>query len=260
MSEINAATFEQIEDILSRLATNYSNMADLLFNIFYNQEPGDYQLQMFDKAGVLQTYTIPNRAKDRAHLLNGEGNPEGNVLGNVGDLYQDLQSGELYIKQTPNSTAGWLRILDKDDLEELIIQGSGSPEEVVSAKKGTLYIDSDSVTIYIKTTTTGTFGWVALGGGTAGGVANTSLSNLTAAGNARFDVKEDVANKVTSMSAQSSDIQYPSAKCVYDELTVKENTANKVSSISAASTDQEYPSAKCIYDLIGDLGTILSEI
>lgn len=218
MSEINAATFEQIEDILSRLATNYSNMADLFYNVFYNQEPGDYQLQMFDKAGNIQTYTIPNRAKDRAHLLNGEGNPEGNVLGNVGDFYQDLQSGKLYIKQTPNSTSGWLRILDKDDLEELIIQGSGSPEEVVSAKKGTLYIDSDSATIYIKTTTTGTFGWVAIGGGTAEGVANTSLSNLTAAGRAKFAVKEDVANKVTSVSSSSTDDEYPSAKCVYELL------------------------------------------
>ena len=33
-----------------------------------------------------------------------------------------------------------------------------------------------------------------------------------------------------------------------------------VTSIGASSTDLEYPSAKCIYDLIGDLETILNNI
>jgi len=36
-----------------------------------------------------------------------------------------------------------------------------------------------------------------------------------------------------------------------------EETANKVTSLSAQSTDKQYPSAKCIYDLIGGLDDLI---
>lgn len=39
-----------------------------------------------------------------------------------------------------------------------------------------------------------------------------------------------------------------------------ELTANKVTTLSAASTDTQYPSAKCVYDLVGDIDTILQNI
>lgn len=39
-----------------------------------------------------------------------------------------------------------------------------------------------------------------------------------------------------------------------------EVTTNKVTSLSASSTDTQYPSAKCVYDLIGDVETILATL
>lgn len=39
-----------------------------------------------------------------------------------------------------------------------------------------------------------------------------------------------------------------------------EVTTNKVTSLSASSTDTQYPSAKCVYDLIGDIETVLDTI
>lgn len=39
-----------------------------------------------------------------------------------------------------------------------------------------------------------------------------------------------------------------------------ETTTNKVTALSASSTDTEYPSAKCVYDLIGDVETILATL
>ena len=36
--------------------------------------------------------------------------------------------------------------------------------------------------------------------------------------------------------------------------------ANKVTSISAQSTDTEYPSAKCVYDIVGNIETLLAAI
>lgn len=35
---------------------------------------------------------------------------------------------------------------------------------------------------------------------------------------------------------------------------------NKVTSISADSTDTQYPSAKCVYDLIGNINTVLASV
>ena len=41
---------------------------------------------------------------------------------------------------------------------------------------------------------------------------------------AQLALKEDINNKVTSLSSSSTNIQYPSAKCVYDELALKEDS------------------------------------
>lgn len=41
---------------------------------------------------------------------------------------------------------------------------------------------------------------------------------------AQLALKEDINNKVTSLSSSSTNIQYPSAKCVYDELALKQDT------------------------------------
>lgn len=42
-----------------------------------------------------------------------------------------------------------------------------------------------------------------------------------------------------------------------EELNKKENNSNKVTSIDENSTDTQYPSAKCMYDLIGNVETLL---
>lgn len=102
-------------------------------------------------------------------------------------------------------------------------------------------------------------------------------------------LNEKLANKVTAISSASTDIEYPSAKAVYDAIDAvpvitvdsaldaqsanpvqngvivtalggKEDTSNKVTSIDNTSTDTQYPSAKCVYDLIGDINTILADL
>lgn len=44
------------------------------------------------------------------------------------------------------------------------------------------------------------------------------------------------------------------------EWDAKQDKSNLVTSLSASSTDTQYPSAKCVYDIIGNLETILSTI
>ena len=43
-------------------------------------------------------------------------------------------------------------------------------------------------------------------------------------------------------------------------LSGKEDVANKVTSISSSSTDTQYPSAKCVYDIVGDVELALNVI
>ena len=42
------------------------------------------------------------------------------------------------------------------------------------------------------------------------------------------------------------------------DTSIIQTTSNKVTSLSSDSTDNQYPSAKCVYDLIGDINSVLS--
>ena len=64
--------------------------------------------------------------------------------------------------------------------------------------------------------------------------------------------KEDVANRVTTIGADATDEQYPSAKAVKDAIATKENTTNKVTSINADADDMHYPTAKAVWSAIED--------
>ena len=46
----------------------------------------------------------------------------------------------------------------------------------------------------------------------------------------------------------------------YYGLSGKENTSNKVTSLTSQSTDTQYPSAKCVYDLIGDVESLINSL
>lgn len=56
------------------------------------------------------------------------------------------------------------------------------------------------------------------------------------------------AEVVTSFGSPTSDLKVASEKLTKDSLDAKEDVANKVTSISGSSTDTQYPSAKLVYD------------
>lgn len=266
---LDVATFSQIMTLLTQLSTNYTNIFTDYYNVFYNPEPMDITLQFYDQDGNLEEITIPNRAKDRAYILNGNGDPNGNISGNRGSIYQDLANGEVYIN-IDGSINGWTKLFSEAALSKIFIQGSGSPEDVVSAEKGVLYIDVQNAALYIKSTETGDTGWVLISASTSvlarvsldnlneegeAHFANPSLSNLDSTGVALIDSKEDKANKTNEITSTSGVDQYPTARAVYnftnsvveEAVEPKENKSNKVVTINASSTDIEYPSAKAVY-------------
>jgi hypothetical protein len=118
-----------------------------------------------------------------------------------------------------------------ESLEDFIIQGAGSPEGTISAPKGVLYIDRTNAALYLKSTSTGNTDWILISADTANlankdlsnlseigsaHFANPSLSNLNATGSALINSKENVSNKTTAINSSSTDVQYPTAKAVYD--------------------------------------------
>lgn len=268
---INVPTYEQIATILSKLATNYSNLASVFYDVFYNSTPADVTFKMYDESGVLQEYTIPNRAKDMASMLNGEGNPENNIAASMGVTYQDLRNGKLYVKETPTGNEGWSEVTTNNYLSSFIMKGVGSPEGNIPARIGVLYIDEELGILYIKTTNGGNTGWQMTLISTDS-FANKDLSNLSEYGEAKVTDLADgaVDERVTQeLNQYSSDNKVPSAECVYNALITKitnnqssviaalgytpENRANLVQSVNSESTEDQYPSAKCMYRILGDL-------
>ena len=69
-----------------------------------------------------------------------------------------------------------------------------------------------------------------------------------------LNAKESTANKVTAVNSSASDIQYPSAKAVYQIVSTVANNGevktNKVTTISSSSTNTQYPSAKAVYTYV----------
>ena len=83
--------------------------------------------------------------------------------------------------------------------------------------------------------------WAALNSGITSGLVtklgdlptNSELTTL-------LNGKEDKSNKVTSLSAESTDTQYPSAKCVYDGLEDKQEQIDYLKSLHEGGIDYIY--------------------
>ena len=265
---LNVATYEQILTILSQLATNYTNIFDVYYKMFYSDIPEDLVIQLYDESGNLNSVSIPNRAKDRAYILNGDGDPSGNVSASKGSIYQDITNGTLYLN-IDGTYQGWSKIVAKSDLNEIIMQGATHPEGNITASRGTLFSDTQNGVLYIKTTSTGSTGWIDVSADLENIVnadlsnlsdigerhfANPSLNNLNSEGNALINAKEDTSNKVTTIDSSNTNSQYPSAKAVYDFGSEKESLSNKVNTISSSSDTDQYPSARAVYNYVNAAG------
>lgn len=86
----------------------------------------------------------------------------------------------------------------------------------------------------------------------------TNLSAVATSGSYNdLSNKPSIPTVPTNVSAFVNDAGYLTA---HQDISGKEDKTNKVTSISASSTDTQYPSAKCVYDLIGNIESLLSEV
>lgn len=245
---LTVATYEQILTILNQLAENYTNLFDVYYEMFYDVNPQDVVLKIFDENGQQKTISLPNRAKDRTYMLNGNGDPNGVTSASRGSIYQDLTNGVLYIN-IDGTVNGWAKLVSTPELDQIIMQGPSSPEGNVTAGKGTLYSDTRKGMLYIKTTEAGNQGWINVSAAFED-IANNDLSNLTEEGESHFatpsldNLSETGKNRFANLSLSNLN---PTGKGKFDE---KENLSNKTTSITSESTDTQYPTAKAVYDKV----------
>ena len=69
--------------------------------------------------------------------------------------------------------------------------------------------------------------------------------------------KPTIPTVPTQVSAFNNDAGYLTQ---HQDISGKEDSSNKVTTLSASSTDTQYPSAKCVYDMIGNVEALLAAL
>ena len=116
-----AIDLKVISENLAELLTSVVNTTTKFYDIFVNPVPKDVTIDVFNNENKLVKQTIPNLAKSRQPLV-GDGNPEGSVVGNLGELYLDAPNSILYAKITggTGTTTGWQQVATTSSLVNTI--------------------------------------------------------------------------------------------------------------------------------------------
>lgn len=120
MADDVAAKLKQIEAQLAVIETGYASILRTYYNLFYNSEPMDIELQIYAEDGSVQTITVPNRAKDRTGTITGIDDPEGNVIASYGAFYINTTAHTLWYKTTMDGSKGWQKVYSDANGEELL--------------------------------------------------------------------------------------------------------------------------------------------
>jgi len=123
MTDINV-----IADKLSALTTAYTSLYGSYYDLFINTTAKDVTLKAYDIDGVLQTVTVPNRAKDKVQTVisSGNGSPEGSIVASIGAFYIDKATVpiSLYYKSTGEGNTGWALTASQSNLNTHIADSS----------------------------------------------------------------------------------------------------------------------------------------
>ena len=154
----------QIATVLSELVQDYNELARCWYDVFHDPTAKDITLKLLDIDGNLRTYTIPNRAKDRNFILNGVEDPEGNVHASTGSIYQNTNTGTLFIKTRTEGGKEvcpyhWKEIKPVDNF---ILSGSTDPHDIYPSENfpyGMIYTNTTVGSVFSNTPD----GWKTVG-------------------------------------------------------------------------------------------------
>lgn len=130
-------TMEDIVNLLTILFTNLNNQNEMYYDMFLNPVPMDLDLERYDENGELVVVTLPNVAKMRISAYSGEGDPNGKQAANLGSLYIDTLTRDIYYKASGSDSYGWQLIWTTINLREgidyLSPTGDGSQVQKLNA-------------------------------------------------------------------------------------------------------------------------------
>lgn len=138
---ITVRSLEDVAYLLNILFFNMNNISSIYYDMFINPIPKDVELQRYNEAGELVTVILPNRAKDKITTYTGQGNPNGSQTADVGALYVDLVTSNMYYKSVGSDAFGWTLLLTSDNSNFLTPTGNASQLtnlNMSSASSGTL--------------------------------------------------------------------------------------------------------------------------
>ena len=127
-------TTEDIINVLSVLYFNLNEIERIYYDMFINTTPMDVTFQRYSDTGVLETVTVPNRAKDIQSILSGSGAPNGAVEARAGVLYLDATTYDLYYKSSGADSQGWVKVWTGLNLVEGVnfISPTGNASQLVN--------------------------------------------------------------------------------------------------------------------------------
>lgn len=167
----------------------------------------------------------------------------------IDDKVDDVNYPDIINKPKINN----VELVGNKSLNDLGIQPEGNYalESDIPTKTSDLTNDSGFITGYTETDPT-----------VPSYVKNITQANITSWNNKGTYSKPSTGIPSTDLSSavQTSLGKADTAIQSHQDITGKEDKTNKVTSISASSTDTQYPSAKCVYDIVGNIETLLGGI
>ena len=142
--QLSVESMEQVAKNLAELLTNSVNMADIYYEVFFDNNPHYVELQRYDSNGELITTLIPNRAMDRSIAFYGTIDPENEVEAYLGALYINTTTRNLFIKKTPEGKLGWTNITPQKvetHRETYAVNSMTTSQQLVNAVESKDYID-----------------------------------------------------------------------------------------------------------------------
>lgn len=237
----------------SEIATDLT-IASLFKNVSYNSTTGELTFTAFNDS--TKVIDLPLEL-----ILNTSGSYYDN-----GVIYLKLANGEfleidvadLIDTYTAGDgitiTDGVISLTEATKLDNLDLQSASVTDNVLTITK------ADDTTITFTDTNTTYENATSEVDGLMSADDKTRLDNIESL--AEVNIIEDIkVNNVSlAVTEKAVNIDLSGYLTEHQDITGKEDKANKVTSITGESTDLEYPSAKCVYDLIGNISSTLDLI
>ena len=176
----------------------------------------------------------------------------------VGDLGYTKNEGTVTGAKVNN-----VMIEDEDgviDIGTVVTDVSGKQDVIDASHKLSADLVDDSSATHKFVTASDKTTWSGKQDALVSGTNIKTINNESILGSGNITIQGGSSVQSDWNQTDSTADDYIKNKPTIPDVSNMEVTTHKVTSLSASSTDTEYPSAKCVFDLVGDIETLLAAI